>query len=155
MTGSSSGYGRDSGPVSRKANSMSNCPGNSAQSNVRADSIDCAAPASGAGKKFEVKPGHILAGLLAVATVVIFIFAYKSCNSSLSSQSGTGVTQQSSVTDSGSGIKYDTGAVKGGWTVTDQEKIVEELNAKVDEGMINISMNTSPYFTDGFYPFAF
>ena len=47
------------------------------------------------------------------------------------------------------GIIYDTGAVEGGWETTDPEKIVENLNEKVAEGMINISMNTSPYFADG------
>ena len=47
------------------------------------------------------------------------------------------------------GIIYDTGAVEGGWETTDPDKIVENLNEKVAEGMINISMNTSPYFADG------
>ncbi len=56
----------------------------------------------------------------------------------------------SSDTDTHSpGIIYDTGAVEGGWETTDPDKIVENLNEKVAEGMINISMNTSPYFADG------
>ena len=49
----------------------------------------------------------------------------------------------------GPGIVYDDGAVVGGWDEADTDKIVENLNEKVEEGMINISMNTSPIFADG------
>jgi len=52
-------------------------------------------------------------------------------------------------TPSGSGIVYDDNAVDGGWNEADTEEIVASLNKKVDEGMINISMNTSPIFTNG------
>lgn len=51
--------------------------------------------------------------------------------------------------NTGPGIVYDDGAVVGGWDETDIDKIVEGLNEKVDEGMINISMNTSPSFANG------
>ena len=47
------------------------------------------------------------------------------------------------------GIIYDTGAVEGGWDEADTESIVASLNEKVEEGMINISMNTSPNFPNG------
>ena len=47
------------------------------------------------------------------------------------------------------GIVYDDSAVVGGWNEADTEKIVASLNEKVEEGMINISMNTSPNFNDG------
>ena len=47
------------------------------------------------------------------------------------------------------GIVYDDGAVEGGWKEADTEKIIASLNEKVEEGMINISMNTSPAFKDG------
>lgn len=47
------------------------------------------------------------------------------------------------------GITYDPGAVDGGWDEADVDKIVEGLNEKVEEGMINISMNTSPNFANG------
>lgn len=50
---------------------------------------------------------------------------------------------------SNSGIVYDSGAVEGGWDEADVDKIVEGLNEKVEEGMINISMNTSPNFANG------
>ena len=47
------------------------------------------------------------------------------------------------------GIVYDDSAVKGGWDEADTDKIIASLNEKVEEGMINISMNTSPNFRDG------
>lgn len=47
------------------------------------------------------------------------------------------------------GIVYDDNAVQGGWDEADVDKIVEGLNEKVEEGMINISMNTSPNFANG------
>ena len=48
-----------------------------------------------------------------------------------------------------SGLVYDASAVEGGWETLSQEEIEASLNAKVQEGMINISMNTSPVFADG------
>ena len=44
------------------------------------------------------------------------------------------------------GIVYDSAAVEGGWDNLSPEEIAEKLNEKVAEGMINISMNTAPYF---------
>ena len=51
--------------------------------------------------------------------------------------------------NTGTGIVYDDGAVVGGWDEADIDKIVEGLNEKVEEGMINISMNTAPSFENG------
>ena len=51
--------------------------------------------------------------------------------------------------ETGPGIVYDDGAVEGGWNEADTDKIIASLNAKVEEGMINISMNTSPNFREG------
>ena len=51
--------------------------------------------------------------------------------------------------DETSGIVYDSNATVGGWEETDTEAIVESLNEKVEQGMINISMNTTPVFSDG------
>ena len=48
-----------------------------------------------------------------------------------------------------SGIVYDPGATQGGWNEADLDQIVDGLNKKVEEGMINISMNTSPSFENG------
>ena len=53
------------------------------------------------------------------------------------------------LADSKSGIVYDSSAVEGGWDNLSPEEIEERLNEKVSEGMINISMNTAPYFEDG------
>ena len=51
--------------------------------------------------------------------------------------------------DSKAGIVYDDSAVEGGWDNLSPEEIEQKLNEKVAEGMINISMNTAPYFEDG------
>ena len=47
------------------------------------------------------------------------------------------------------GIVYESSAVEGGWDNLSPEEIAEKLNEKVEEGMINISMNTAPYFENG------
>ena len=47
------------------------------------------------------------------------------------------------------GIVYDSAAIEGGWDNLSPEEIAEKLNEKVEEGMINISMNTAPYFENG------
>ena len=47
------------------------------------------------------------------------------------------------------GIVYDSSAVEGGWDNLSPEEIAEKLNERVAEGMINISMNTAPYFENG------
>ena len=51
--------------------------------------------------------------------------------------------------DPKAGIVYDDAAIEGGWDKLSPEEIAEKLNEKVAEGMINISMNTAPYFEDG------
>ena len=48
--------------------------------------------------------------------------------------------------DPKTGIVYDDAAIEGGWDNLSPEEIAERLNQKVEEGMINISMNTAPYF---------
>ena len=50
--------------------------------------------------------------------------------------------------DPKTGIVYDDAAIEGGWDNLSPEEIAEKLNEKV-AGMINISMNTAPYFEDG------
>ncbi len=47
------------------------------------------------------------------------------------------------------GIEFDPSATAGGWDEADLDAIRDSLNEKVEEGMINISMNTSPVFPDG------
>ena len=51
--------------------------------------------------------------------------------------------------DPKTGIVYDDSAVEGGWNNLSPEEIADRLNQKVEEGMINISMNTAPYFENG------
>ena len=46
-------------------------------------------------------------------------------------------------------LVYDRNAVEGGWEDVDTVKVLEDLNKKVEAGMINISMNTAPIFEDG------
>lgn len=82
------------------------------------------------------------AGIVILVLVVIAaaIFLFKSC----SSEPKTLANNPQST-----GIVYDSSAIEGGWDEADVDKIVEGLNDKVEEGMINISMNTSPSFADG------
>lgn len=51
--------------------------------------------------------------------------------------------------DASTGMQWDTNAEEGGLNGRSEEEIQAELNKKVEEGMINISMNTSPVFHDG------
>ena len=48
-----------------------------------------------------------------------------------------------------SGIVWDSNAEEGGLAHRSEEEIRAELNEKVAQGMINISMNTSPVFENG------
>ena len=56
--------------------------------------------------------------------------------------------RRADVDDPG-GIEFDPSATEGGWDEADLDAIRDSLNEKVEEGMINISMNTSPVFSDG------
>ena len=47
------------------------------------------------------------------------------------------------------GIEWDADAEEGGLTQRSEEEIQAELNKKVAQGMINISMDTSPVFESG------
>ena len=49
----------------------------------------------------------------------------------------------------GTDFVMDDNAVEGGWNKIDEAKVREGLNAGVEEGYINISMNTTPFFEDG------
>lgn len=51
--------------------------------------------------------------------------------------------------DEPGGIEFDPSATAGGWDEADLDAIRDSLNEKVADGMINISMNTSPVFSDG------
>ncbi|MDD3228296.1 MAG: hypothetical protein PHE09_03665 [Oscillospiraceae bacterium] len=94
-------------------------------------------PNTPASKKFSTykTAGAVILILLIIAAV---LFIFKSCSGDTSP----------SPTPSG-GIVYDAAAVEGGWDEADTDKIVDSLNEKVEQGMINISMNTSPIFQNG------
>ena len=51
--------------------------------------------------------------------------------------------------DDPGGIEFDPSATEGGWDEADLDAIRDSLNEKVADGMINISMNASPVFSDG------
>jgi hypothetical protein len=80
----------------------------------------------------------------AVIIIVLVILLLRGCNGDKQGN----VPNTPSVSDTG--IRYDPGAVIGGWDQADLDDIVAGLNKKVEEGMINISMNTSPYFEYGY-----
>ena len=56
---------------------------------------------------------------------------------------------RSEKTDPDNGFVMDDNAVEGGWNKVDEDKVRENLNASVEEGYINISMNTTPVFENG------
>lgn len=76
----------------------------------------------------------ISAIVLAVFIAVIVLLCFKSC------------TQND---DTNRKLIMDNNAVKGGWSEMDEAKIQEGLNKAVEEGYINISMNTTPFFENG------
>lgn len=93
-------------------------------------------------QKTDTKTAKI-AGILVLLAVVILVILLllRGCGSK-----GAELPAQP---ETGTGISYDSAAVVGGWDEADMDKIVEGLNEQVEAGMINISMNTSPVFSDG------
>ena len=87
-------------------------------------------------KKNDNSKTYKTAGLVILVLLVIALalLLFRSCG-----------TDQPAVDDPvNSGLVYDSGAVEGGWDEADKDAIIAGLNEKVEEGMINISMNTSP-----------
>ncbi len=72
--------------------------------------------------------------------VILLILLLRGCGSE---------PQEPMPTPVSSGIVYDPSVVSGGWEEKTESEIVSSLNEKVEEGMINISMNTSPVFSAG------
>ena len=75
-----------------------------------------------------------LIALLVLLIIAAAVFLLRSCTDGKTPDPAPG------------GIVYDPGAVEGGWNEADTDKIVDALNEKVEQGMINISMNTTPTF---------
>lgn len=70
-----------------------------------------------------------------------FLFSLTGCNKNAAGEDGQ--------TGFGWDLTEDTGSQEGGIKTRSQEEIQEELNRKVEEGMINISMNLNPIFENG------
>ena len=87
--------------------------------------------------KFKKTMGIILGVLIIIAVI---LGCLRGCQSNQTAEPNDTSTP---------GIIYDPGAVEGGWNEADTDKIIENLNQKVEEGMINISMNTTPNFANG------
>lgn len=86
----------------------------------------------------------ICAAVGVVLIVLAILLSLRGC-----AEDGSASAHNSGNVIGNPGIIYDTGAVEGGWDEADTESIVASLNEKVEEGMINISMNTSPNFPNG------
>lgn len=87
--------------------------------------------------KKDAGPGKAIAiasAVAAVVIVVVILLLLRSCGA---------------PADDPGGIEFDPSAAEGGWDEADTDEIIAGLNEKVEEGMINISMNTSPVFADG------
>ena len=85
-------------------------------------------------KKSETYKKVGIGAAIVVVLAIIILLLLRSCG-------GT-------VDDPG-GIEFDPSATEGGWDEADLDAIRDSLNEKVEDGMINISMNTSPVFSDG------
>ena len=83
--------------------------------------------------------GWIGAGVLAAVAIGAIIFIIVTLRSPMTKEEARAKA----------GIIYDSSATEGGWDNLSPEEIAEKLNEKVAEGMINISMNTAPYFENG------
>ena len=86
--------------------------------------------------KKDAGPGKAIAiaSAVAVVIVIVILLLLRSCGAP--------------ANDPG-GIEFDPSATEGGWDEADTDEIIAGLNEKVEAGMINISMNTSPVFADG------
>ena len=87
--------------------------------------------------KKKTKIIRIAAGIicLIIAATACFLLGLKGCSKE--------------IKDPDNGFVMDDNAVEGGWNKVDEDKVRENLNASVEEGYINISMNTTPVFENG------
>lgn len=80
---------------------------------------------------------NIIITVLALIVIVLIVLLLRSC----------GADTNNDTTPHR--LFFDNAAVEGGWDEEDLDAIVDNLNEKVEAGMINISMNTAPVFSDG------
>ena len=86
-------------------------------------------------RKKTIKIAGAMIGILLVLALILGLLHSCGADATMDSTSG--------------GLIYDTASVEGGWDEADVDGIVASLNEKVEAGMINISMNTSPNFREG------
>lgn len=86
-------------------------------------------------KKKSEKRWVMTAGIVLILAVLLFLLLFRSCQS-----------KKPEPLPESSGIVIDESAVSGGWEEKTESEIVASLNEQVEQGMINISMNTSPVF---------
>jgi hypothetical protein len=84
------------------------------------------------------KKKRVITILCLVLIILLLLFLLRSCT-----------TQKNFETSGNAGLMYDKDATEGGWDEKDQQEIIDELNKKVEEGYINISINTEPVFANG------
>lgn len=98
-------------------------------------------PQTGADEQVQKKKmrRRVITGTIIVIIIIIILLLLRSCG---------GPTAAPEETPS-QGITWDADSEEGGLNHRSEEEIQEELNRKVAEGMINISMNTSPVFETG------
>ena len=89
----------------------------------------------------KIKKKHLY--FVAVILVVIVILLLLRC---CGSGESIGITDDNVPL---AGLVWDANAEEGGLTQRSEEEIRAELNEKVAQGMISISMNTSPVFENG------
>lgn len=75
--------------------------------------------------------------LMVLLLIILALFGLRSC------------APAEQVVKNPMSLIMDESAVEGGWDEIDTDEIVENLNKKVEAGMINIAMNTSPIFANG------
>ena len=85
-------------------------------------------------KKSETYKKIGIGAAIVVVLAIIILLLLRSCGGSV---------------DDPGGIEFDPSATAGSWDEADLDAIRDSLNEKVADGMINISMNTSPVFSDG------
>ena len=87
---------------------------------------------------------RIVAAILIIVALAAAFFVWRHIHGN---GNRTGPTASSSAQTTG--LEMDADSEEGGLVYRSQEEIQAELNQKVREGMINISMNTSPVFESG------
>ena len=97
----------------------------------------------GSNNKRNTTTRNALIAIAVLLVIAVIVFLVQSCNLK------PGTDKQDGTEPGNPGIIYDSNAVEGGWNEADLDTIVVGLNEKVEEGMINISMNTSPSFENG------